>query len=97
MTLRSLALLLTAMLAGCPLPPPDNCNPGATRCSPQGKPQRCSSTAPTRWWAEPTTPACVAVGAVCCPAMSPYGNVVHACVPQSACLPETLTDAGVTQ
>lgn len=91
------ALTVVTFLAGCPLPPPDNCTPGATRCSRDGKPQRCSSTAPTRWWQDPTTPACVTVGSVCCRAMSPYRNIVHACVPQVDCLPEVQahTDGGV--
>jgi hypothetical protein len=30
---------------------------------------------------------------VCCLARSPYGNNVHACVPESLCLPER-TDGG---
>lgn len=88
----SLALACAAALTGCPLPPSDHCTPMATRCSPQGKPQRCSAS--QRWWSEPTAQPCSALGAVCCPARSPYGNVVHACVPQAVCLPEpTLADA----
>lgn len=75
-----------AVLAGCPLPAPDGCTPGDTRCSREGIPQRCSST--QRWWQEPTAQSCSTFGAVCCPARSPYGNTVHACVPQRACLPE---------
>lgn len=85
-------LVLALALSACPLPPPDGCTPMATRCSPQGKPQRCSAT--QRWWSEPTAQPCAALGVVCCPARSPFGNVVHSCVPQSVCLPEpTLADA----
>jgi len=84
-------LLLALALNACPLPPPDHCRPTATRCSPQGKPQRCS--AGERWWNEPTAQPCAALGVTCCLALSPYGNRVHACVPQSACLEEpTLAD-----
>lgn len=84
-------LLLLALLSACPLPPSDHCRPTATRCSPQGKPQRCS--AGERWWSEPTAQPCAALGVTCCLALSPYGNRVHACVPQSACLEEpTLAD-----
>lgn len=79
-------------LAGCPLPQPDGCAPMATRCSPQGKPQRCSAS--QRWWSEPTARACAELSATCCLARSPFGNNVHACVPASACIAEpTLTDA----
>lgn len=77
-------------LQGCPLPPQDGCTPMATRCSPQGKPQRCSASG--RWWSEPASQPCAAVGATCCLAMSPFGNAVHACLPQGVCLPE-VTDA----
>ena len=84
-------LLLLALLSACPLPPSDHCRPTATRCSPQGKPQRCS--AGERWWSETTAQSCAALGVTCCLALSPYGNRVHACVPQSACLEEpTLAD-----
>lgn len=84
-------LLLALSASACPLPPPDHCRPTATRCSPQGKPQRCS--AGERWWNEPTAQPCAALGVTCCLALSPYGNRVHACVPQSACLEEpTLAD-----
>lgn len=87
-----LSMALTAALWGCPLPPPDGCTPMATRCSPQGKPQRCSAS--QRWWSEPTAQSCASVGAVCCLARSPYGNRVHACVPQAVCIDEpTLADA----
>lgn len=82
-----------AALAGCPLPAVEGagCTPGATRCSPQGKPERCSDG--RRFWSPPTSPACSALGQTCCMAMSPYGNAVAACVPQSACLPPS---AGAT-
>ncbi len=84
-------LALACLLTACPLPPPDGCTPMATRCSPQGKPQRCSAS--QRWWSEPTAQPCAALGVTCCLALSPYGNRVHACVPQSACLEEpTLAD-----
>lgn len=79
------ALVLTAiMLHACPLPKPVGCTPGATRCSPQGKPESCSDG--RRFWAPPTSPACSANGNVCCMALSPFGNVNAACVPQSACV-----------
>lgn len=84
------ALLLAALtLCACPLPPPVGCTPGATRCSPQGKPERCSDG--QRWWAPPTSPACTTLGTVCCMGVSPYGAVVAACLPQSACV--ALADA----
>lgn len=80
-------LALACLLTACPLPPPDGCTPMATRCSPQGKPQRCSAS--QRWWSEPTAQPCAAFGATCCLARSPYGGrLVHACVPSSVCLEE---------
>lgn len=78
-------LALAALLAGCPLPPVDGCRPGATRCTAQGIPQRCSGTG--RWWQEPTAQTCSTFGATCCLAASPYGGSVHACVPAVACVP----------
>lgn len=79
-------------LAACPrLPPVSDCTPSSTRCN-NGTPEVCSQTqrwTPVELNAEPcsTTP-----GAVCCPAVSPRGRVVHACVPAHACV--ELHDAG---
>lgn len=87
-----LSLAAVVALCGCPLPKPDDCTPMATRCSPEGRPQRCSTA--QRWWSEPASQPCAATGYVCCLARSPYNNLVHSCVPQSACLPE-VTDAAV--
>lgn len=82
----AVSLALALQLSGCPLPKPDECTPAATRCSPQGRPQRCSTA--QRWWSEPASQPCAATGYSCCLARSPYNNLVHSCVPQSACLPE---------
>ena len=83
---------LAAICSGCPLPPPDNCTPLATRCSPEGVPQRCSQS--QRWSAGTVSTRCPS-SSVCCLARSPYGgHLVHACVPESLCLPER-TDGGV--
>jgi hypothetical protein len=86
----SLGILLCTASAvlGCPMPPPDGCAPMATRCSPQGIPQTCSAT--QRWSAGATAEPCSAHGANvrCCWTRSPYGRDLHACVPESACLPE---------
>jgi hypothetical protein len=83
--------LLVAMIAiavsatpGCPqLPPPDGCTPSAMRCH-NDVPEVCSPS--TRW--TPADRPCAQLGGVCCPTQSPYGHVVHACVPQDRCLPE---------
>jgi len=83
--------VLGLSLAGCPLPAPDGCTPFATRCGPTGIPQTCSGT--QRWSHGPAARPCAELGSVCCRALSPYGNEVHACVPSSACLPERPGDA----
>ena len=84
-----------ALLTGCPLPPPDGCTPFATRCGPSGIPQTCSGT--QRWSHAPAARPCAELGSVCCRALSPYGNEIHACVPSSACLPERVDDAGAAE
>ncbi len=87
------ALALVALLAGCPMPAPDNCTPFATRCSPSGIPETCSQS--QRWSHAPPASPCSSRGpVVCCRTRSPWGNELHACAPQSACLPETAADAG---
>lgn len=86
---------LSLALAGCPLPAPDNCTPFATRCGPTGIPQTCSGT--QRWSHAPAARPCAELGSVCCRALSPYGNEIHACVPSSACLPERVDDAGAAE
>jgi len=86
-TVVVLGALALASLQACRLPPPDNCSPRATRCSPDGIPDRCSNS--LRWYHESNAVPCVQLGSVCCLANSPYGNNVHACVPSSACLTET--------
>lgn len=88
------AAAVALALAGCPLPPPDGCTPLATRCSPEGVPQSCSPS--QRWTSGALQRPCAqrAAGSVCCRARSPYGTELYACVPQSACLPESVTDAG---
>lgn len=89
----SLVALLGALLTGCPMPAPDGCTPFATRCSPSGIPETCSQS--QRWsHAPPATPCSSRGPVVCCWTRSPYGRELHACVPESACLPET-GDAGV--
>lgn len=86
---------LSIALAGCPLPAPDGCTPFATRCGPSGIPQTCSGT--QRWSHAPAARPCAELGSVCCRALSPYGNEIHACVPSSACLPERVDDAGAAE
>jgi hypothetical protein len=84
---------MAACLSGCPLPAPDNCTPFATRCSPSGIPETCSQS--QRWSHAPPSSPCSSRGpVVCCRTRSPYGRELHACVPESACLPETAADAG---
>jgi len=85
LTLGALAVGLGAVLAGCPLPPPDGCTPRDTRCAPDGVPEVCSST--QRWTRGAPSEPCPS-GSTCCRALSPYGRALHACVPASACLPE---------
>lgn len=85
LTLGALAVGLGAVLAGCPLPPPDGCTPRDTRCAPDGVPEVCSST--QRWTRGAPSEPCPSA-ARCCRALSPYGRALHACVPASACLPE---------
>lgn len=87
-----LALLCFVSLQACRLPPPDNCSPRATRCSPDGIPDRCSNS--LRWYHESNATPCAQLDSVCCLSPSPYGNNVHACVPSTACLPETTQDGG---
>ncbi len=89
----ALFVLFAAACCGCPMPAPDGCTPFATRCSPSGIPEVCSQS--RRWSHAPPATACSSRGpVVCCWTRSPYGRELHACVPESACLPET-GDAGV--
>lgn len=82
-----------ALLTGCPLPPADGCTPFATRCSPSGIPETCSQSA--RWsYAPPAVPCAQRGPVVCCNTRSPWGRELHACTPQSECLPERASDAG---
>lgn len=62
-TVSLAAVILGAVLAGCPrLPPVVGCTPMAYRCTDDGRPQVCSST--QRW--EPIgDESCAAGGAVC--------------------------------
>lgn len=88
-----LAAFVAVALLGCPMPAPDGCTPAATRCSPAGIPQVCSQT--QRWTQGTIARPCADIGAVCCPARSPFSQrAVHACVPQSACIAEQ-SDGGV--
>jgi len=90
MALIALAAFV-AICSGCPLPPPDNCTPLATRCSPEGVPQRCSQS--QRWSAGTVSTRCPS-SSVCCLARSPYGGrLVHACVPAAMCVPGPSTDS----
>lgn len=83
-------LLIVVVLAGCPrLPPPDGCTPRATRCTAAGVPQVCS---PTQRWT-PADHACADTHSVCCATRSPFGRVLHACVPTSACETESIDAA----
>lgn len=83
---RALCVLAVLALAGCPLPAPDGCTPRDTRCAPDGVPEVCSST--QRWTrGQPSEPC--PERSTCCRARSPYGRELHACVPPSACLPES--------
>lgn len=82
-----------ALLTGCPMPAPDNCTPFATRCSASGIPETCSQS--QRWsHAPPATPCAQRGPVVCCRTRSPWGRELHACTPQSECLPERASDAG---
>ena len=81
----ALAFTATA-LSGCPLPAPDGCTPRDTRCAPDGVPEVCSQS--QRWTrGQPSEPC--PERSTCCRARSPYGRELHACVPPSACLPES--------
>ena len=89
---KFLWLLLVGVIGvGCPCsrPPPDGCAPHEYSCR-NGRPQVCS---PERHW--------MTIGDVCdapnvCCNTSSYGQIVTACIPQEACLPQTL-DAGVQE
>ncbi len=80
-------LPLGLALSGCPsysLPPPSGCTPHAYRCSPEGRPEVCSST---QRWTPIGDVVCRDVHATCCSVES-YGAIVSACVPESRCLVE---------
>lgn len=80
---RAAPLLLGLLLQCASLPAREGCAPRATRCSPTGRPQVCSAT---ERWTNVSEVACSTVGAVCCLARDPWGQVGHACVAPTACL-----------
>lgn len=55
-----LLIVLALALAGCPMPAPDGCSPGARRCH-EDTPQVCS---PGQRWT-PADVTCSTVGAAC--------------------------------
>lgn len=76
--IRPLSLLLISCLAlGCPLPPSEDCTPGAHRCS-GDRPEVCGG-APTRW--TPTDGPCSRLGRVCGESVGASGRPVTRCVP----------------
>lgn len=79
-------VLFAVALAGCPLPPPDNCTPFETRCSAEGVPQTCSSS--QRWEVAPPASPCAQRGPaiVCCRRLSPWGRELSSCGAPSSCL-----------
>lgn len=93
-TLVAVALALVVAAVGCPasrqltrpaLGAVDGCEPRATRCSPDGRPQVCSGS--RRWTdADGVCTHGVNVAAVCCLTTSPVtGNALHACVLAERC------------
>ena len=99
--LVGLVLSVGAMLSGCPasqqltrpaLGAVDGCEPRATRCAPDGRPQVCSGS---RRWTDADV-ACATAGqvaAVCCLTRSPItGHELHACVLAERCI---ATDGGL--
>jgi hypothetical protein len=89
------ATALGSALAGCPtsrqltrpaLGAVDGCEPRATRCAPDGRPQVCSGS--RRWTDADSVCATGAnVAAVCCLTRSPVtGAELHACVLAERCL-----------
>lgn len=75
--IRPLSLLLLASLAlGCPLPPSEDCTPGAYRCS-GDRPEVCEGV-PTRW--TPTDGPCSRLGRVCGVAPGYSGRPVTRCL-----------------
>ena len=85
-------LLITLALAGCPrLEETSSCTPGTYRCD-NGRPYVCSPP-PTRW--TPASEPCEAHATVCCLTRNPISQrVIHACVPQEACIETPAADAG---
>lgn len=91
------AMVLGAALAGCPasrqLTQPalgvvDGCEPRATRCAPDGRPQVCSGS---RRWTDADSVCATGpnVAAVCCLTRSPVtGADLHACVLAERCITE---------
>lgn len=85
-----LAFIAVTALSGCPARPPvTDCTPNASQCSPAGRPQVCS---PERRWYDTAAEPCPE-GSQCCLAPSDDGPPLHACVPATACLPESLAPA----
>ena len=93
----AVVLPLGAALMGCPasrqltrpaLGPVDGCEPRATRCAPDGRPQVCSGSG--RWTdADVVCATAVQVSAVCCLTTSPItGAELHACVLPERCIGE---------
>lgn len=94
LVLSGLLLATGAMVMGCPasqqltrpaLGAVDGCEPRATRCAPDGRPQVCSGS---RRWTDADVPCTTAgqVAAVCCLTTSPItGASLHACVTADRC------------
>lgn len=91
---RPLIFSLALFALGCPasrqlvapaLGPVDGCEPQATRCSPEGRPQVCSGS--HRWTdADVVCATAAQVAAVCCLTISPVtGASLHACVTADRC------------
>lgn len=71
-----LALILCLACLGCPLPPSEDCTPGAYRCA-GDRPEVCGG-APTRW--TPTDGPCSRLGRVCGESAGASGRTVTRCV-----------------
>lgn len=95
-----LAIVAMLALSGCgPARPPvttgaDECVPNASRCSPgaDSRPEICS---PEHRWYRTAAEPCPA-GSQCCLASSEDGPPIHACVPATHCVPESLAPTADT-
>ena len=91
--------LATLALVGCPrLPAPDGCTPSATECfdtvenaSPAQRTPRVCSQTQRQTFVELGGAPCgnFGEGVVCCRTQGRRGRPVHACVPATACIPES--------